>query len=88
MTEIFTKSQFYKIKCIQIQRVLYDTEQPLRSFGQGFSAKIQPVLPKYDVAYFHSYTLFNGCFTGYLPLFFKRLVQKRVKVCIFVISLK
>ena len=35
-----TKNQFYKMKCIQVHRVLYDTEHSLRPPGQGFSAKI------------------------------------------------
>ena len=40
ITKIFTKNQLYKIKCIQVHKVLYDTEHSLGSSGQGFSAKI------------------------------------------------
>ena len=39
ITKVFTKIQFYKIKCIQVHKVLYDTEHSLRPSGKVLERK-------------------------------------------------
>ena len=57
-------------KCVQVQRLFTDTEDSIRPSGQGFSAWIKHLLPKYDVAYVHCYTIFNRLLLGTSPNIF------------------